>query len=138
MPYELIDSNDIRFALPPSMWPTQLHAGGAPNVRIVRGYGSEDWFTVLDGVREPDPITITGVLQTDRDNAAIQTLLNNLEAAVLGAARLAQTDDAGNIIAFLPLLNGLPLEVNTDGIDGSFLTVVARVVPAAQEWTVVP
>lgn len=138
MPYELIDVNDIRYVLPPTLRPDQLHAGGAPHARIVRGYGSEEWFTVLDGAREPEPLVISGVLFTDRDNAGIQTILNALEVATSTANRLAQTDDSGVIIAFLPLLGGLPLEVNPEGVDGTLLRITARVLPAAQEWQTPP
>ncbi len=134
MPWELDDASGTRYSLPASMSPAQRHIGGQPRTRFVRGYGSERWFTVQDGIRDPEPFALVGVLQTDRNDSHVQTLLNALDAAVAGAVRLYHVDHDGNDLEFLEILGGLPLEVSPDGVDASLLTVTARLVPATGAW----
>lgn len=135
MPFEISDENNVRFRFPASIAPRQLHVGGRPNARFVRGYGSDDWFTVLDGVREAEPFELSGVLQTDRDEEAIQTLLDQLEVAVAAAARFYEVDENGNDVAYVELRGGLPVTVTPDGVDGTHLTVTVRLLPAVDDWT---
>lgn len=136
MPYELEDANGNRYRLPASLGPDQLHVGGQARIRFVRGYGSTRWYSVLDGVREPEALHITGVLATDRDDAQIQELLDELEEAAASAVRLYYVDHDGLDARYLPLLGALPVIVSPDGIDGSMLTITLPVVPAGVDWKI--
>ena len=133
MPWELVTSAGARYRLPASLSPSQRHVGGQPRARFVRGYGSEQWFTTLDGLREPATIDVTGELQTDRDESSIQTLLDGLADAADGCTRLVQVDNDGNDVEHLELLGSLPLTVAPDGVDGTLLQVTLPLVPTG-EW----
>lgn len=133
MPYDLVDGDGIRCRVPASITPSQLHVGGSPRVRLLRGYGSETWYRTLDGLREPEAFALVGLLHTDRDEPGIQSILDGFAAAVASAVALVQVDHAGVDVQTLPLLGSLPVTVAPDGIDGSLLTVTAALVPAG-EW----
>lgn len=134
MPWELVDAQGNRYRLPSSVWPERLHVGGSPRVRFVRGYGSEQWFTVQDGIREPEPIDLVGVLQTDRGEVTIQALLDQLDAAAASAVKLVHLDNYGVPIRQLPLLGALPITTEPDGVDGTFLRVTVPLVPGQADW----
>ena len=134
MPWELETADGTRYRLPASLHPAQRHVGGEPRVRFVRGYGSDTWYTVQDGIREPATLDLVGVLQTDRDEAAIQTLLNELEAAAASAVKLVHLDHDGRDVEHLTLLGALPITVSPDGVDGTMLTITVPLVPTG-EWT---
>lgn len=133
MPWELADESDNRYRLPASISPVQVHVGGAPEQRIVRAYGSEEWVTVLDGQREAQVFTLTGALFTDRDYDAIQTLQSELEAALGSAVALIEVDDAGDV-AVLDLRGALPLVATPDGVDGTMLNVTIHLIPEDPDW----
>lgn len=133
MPWELETAAGTRYRLPASLHPAQRHVGGEPRVRFVRGYGSEQWFTVRDGIREPATLDLVGVLQTDRDESTIQSLIDELEAAAESAVKLVHLDHDGVDVEHLQLLGGLPITTEPDGIDGTNLKVVVRLVPTG-EW----
>ena len=135
MPWELEDIYGARYRLPASIAPTQLHVGGRPRVRFVRAYGSDDWYRTLDGLREPGVYTLAGILQTDRDEAGIQTLLDALRAAVATAEALVQVSNDEGDVATLWLLGALPVTTTPDGIDGSLLNVTIPLIPEG-EWEV--
>lgn len=133
MPWELVDALGNRYRLPASLRPAQRHVGGSPRVRFVRGYGSEQWFTVQDGIREPTTLDLVGVLQTDRDESTIQSLIDELEAAAASAVKLVHLDHDGVDVEHLVLLGSLPITTEPDGIDGTLLTVTVPLVPTG-EW----
>lgn len=133
MPWELVDALGNRYRLPASIQPAQRHVGGRPRVRFVRGYGSEQWFTVQDGIREPATLDLVGVLQTDRDESTIQSLIDELEAAAASAVKLVHLDHDGVDVEHLVLLGSLPITTEPDGIDGTLLTVTVPLVPTG-EW----
>lgn len=135
MPYDLVDDGGTRYRLPASIAPSQLHVGGSPRVRLLRGYGSDTWFRTLDGLREPEAFALVGVLHTDRDETEVQGLLGEFTAAVATAVALVQVSNDDDDVQTLPLLGSLPVTVAPDGIDGSLLSVVAALVPAGEwEW----
>lgn len=134
MPWELETAAGTRYRLPASLHPAQRHVGGSPRVRFVRGYGSEQWFTVQDGIREPTTLDLVGVLQTDRDESTIQSLIDELEAAAASAVKLVHLDHDGVDVEHLVLLGSLPITTEPDGIDGTLLTVTVPLVPTG-EWT---
>lgn len=134
MPWELVDGSGNRYRLPASLHPAQLHVGGSPRVRFVRGYGQTRWFVVQDGIREPEPIDLVGVLQTDRDEVTIQALLDQLDAAAASAVKLVHLDNYGVPIRQLPLLGALPITTEPDGVDGTFLRVTVPLVPGQADW----
>lgn len=134
MPYELADDADARYRVPASLAPVQLHVGGEPEARAVRGYGSDTWFTVGDGLREATAFTFSGLLATDRDYPAIDTLLQDLEAALATAERLYEVDDSGADVAYLELRGALPVQASPNGIDGTLLSVQVHLLPAADDW----
>lgn len=133
MPWELADEEDNRYRLPASISPAQNHIGGNPDQRIVRGYGSSDWYTVLDGIRQPQPLELTGTLATDHDYAGMQDLLDELQAALDSAVQLIEVDDAGDI-AVMDLLGSLPITTSPEGIDGTLLSVRVPLLPADEDW----
>src|SRR5690606_23776393 len=136
MPWELVDALGNRYRLPASLRPAQLHVGGSPRVRFVRGYGSGNCYSVLDGIREPEALDLVGVLQTDRDEVTIQALLEELEAAAAAAVKLVHVDHDGVPVKELALLGALPVTTEPDGVDGTLLTVTLPLVPGATEWVV--
>lgn len=135
MPFQLVDGSGGSYTLPASLQPAQLHVGGSPRVRFVRGYGSGDWFTTLDGIREPEALNIVGALATDRDESTIQTLLDALVTAAAAAVKLVHVDHDGVPVKHLPLLGSLPVTTEPDGVDGTLLKVTLPVVPAASDWS---
>src|SRR5690606_38958612 len=84
--------------------------------------------------REPQTLDLVGVLFTDRDEALIQALLDELSAAAETAARLYHLDENGARIEYLPLNGSLPLTTTPDGVDGTLLSVTVPLVPASEEW----
>jgi hypothetical protein len=134
MPWELVDALGNRYRLPASLHPAQRHVGGEPRVRFVRGYGSEQWFTVQDGIREPATLDLVGVLFTDRDETLIQELLDELTEAAMVAVALAHVTPDGTSIEHLPLLGALPVTTEPHGVDGTLLAVTLPLLPAANEW----
>ena len=134
MPWELVDALGNRYRLPASLHPAQRHVGGEPRVRFVRGYGSDTWYTVQDGIREPATLDLVGVLQTDRDESTIQSLIDELEAAAASAVKLVHLDHDGQDVEYVELLGALPLTIEPDGVDGTLLTVTVPLVPASDEW----
>lgn len=132
--WELEDANGNRYALPATLAPGQLHVGGAPQQRFVRGYGSDQWYAVLPGEREPQTLDLVGVLHTDRDEPAAQELLDVLSAAAESAARLYQLDHEGERVRYLPLNGALPVTASPDGVDGTLLSVTLPLVPASDAW----
>lgn len=134
MAWLLVDDGGRAYRVPDSISPTQLHVGGSPRARVVRGYGSAEWYTIQDGLREPQPMTLTGVIFTDRDENAIQTLLNEFADAVLNAVALVQLDNQRNRVRELPLIGALPLLTSPDGTDGTLLQVTAHLLPAGTGW----
>ena len=135
MPFHLVDANGVTYTLPATVQPEQLHVGGSPRIRFVRGYGSGDWFVVLDGIREPEALNLVGLLHTDRDETGIQTLLDALEDAAAAAVRLVHVDHDGNAVKHLPLLGALPITTSPDGVDGTLLEVTLPLVPGAHDWS---
>lgn len=133
MPWELADEEDNRYRLPASISPAQNHIGGNPDQRIVRGYGSGDWYTVLDGQREPEALELTGTLATDHNYAGIQGLLDELQEALDAAVQLIEVDDAGDI-AVIDLLGALPMTSSPAGIDGTLLSIQVPLLPADEDW----
>lgn len=133
MPWELETPLGARYRLPASISPVQLHVGGKPDQRFVRAYGSEQWFTVLDGAREPTTFDLAGILATDRDYARAQLLQNELQNAVGTAARLVEVDSHGDV-AVLDLFGALPVTIAPEGVDGTSLHVHVRLIPAASDW----
>lgn len=136
MPWELEDGDGARYRLPASIQPAQLHVGGRPRARFVRGYGSADWYRVLDGVREPEALNLTGVLATDQDALGIQDQLDALVAAAEAAVKLVHVDHSGVDVQYLPLQGALPVTTEPDGVDGTLLTVTLPLVPGSTEWVV--
>lgn len=136
MPWELENGVGGRYRLPASLQPAQLHVGGRPRARFVRGYGSGDWYRALDGVREPEAINLTGLLATDQDAEGIQNLLDELTAAAQAAVKLVHVDHLGGDVQYLPLLGALPVTTEPDGVDGTLLTITLPLVPSSSEWTV--
>ena len=134
MPWALLDEyGDELYRLPASLWPDQRHVGGSPRARFVRGYGSSDWFITRDGIREPETVNITGALQTDRDEAGTQALIDALVAAADSAAFLAHLDHDDVVIDTLPLLGALPITTSPEGVDGSLVRVTLPLIPGG-EW----
>lgn len=134
MPYEFLDDQGATLLrLPASVWLAQRHVGGSPRARFVRGYGSTDWFITRDGIREPETVTLMGVLQTDRDEAGTQALIDALVAAADSAAFLAHVDHSSNVIDALPLLGCLPVTTSPEGIDGSLVSIILPLIPGG-EW----
>lgn len=134
MAWLLVDDGGRAYRVPDSISPTQLHVGGSPKQRFVRGYGSETWYVTQDGLREPAPLELSGTIFTDRDEAAILPLIEEFDAAVNTAARLVQIDVNRVRIRELPLLGGLPIITVPDGVDGTLLRVTARVLPDGDGW----
>lgn len=134
MAWLLVDSGGRAYRVPPSISLPKLSVGGVPRVRFVRGYGSSDWYVTQDGLREPEPLTLTGVLHTDRDEAGIHALTEAFQQALDDAVLLVQLDANGTRVREMPLLGALPLTTTPDGIDGTLLTVTAHLLPAADEW----
>ncbi len=133
MPYDLIDHTDTRFRLPATLQPAQRHVGGEPRARFVRGYGSNAWFVTLDGLREPSTVDLVGLLATDRDEEAIQDLIDDVAAAATTAVALAHVAHDDSIVETLPLLGALPITTEPDGIDGSIVRVKLPLIPGG-EW----
>lgn len=136
MPFQLVDADGVAYTLPASLQPEQLHVGGSPRVRFVRGYGSGNWFTSLDGIREPEALNIVGALHTDRDESTIQTLLDALVTAAASAVKLVHVDHDGLAVKELPLLGSLPVTTEPNGVDGTLLMVTLPLVPGGTEWSV--
>lgn len=134
MPFDLVTPSG-RYRVPASLTVERLSIGGSSRVRFVRGYGSDDWFTTLDGLREPEPINLVGVLATDQDDAGTQALITALEDAAAAATRLVHVDASENDVAFVDLLGHLPVTTVPDGLDGTLVGVTAPLLPAAGEWT---
>ncbi len=135
MPFQLVNEEGGVYTLPASMQPEQLHVGGSPRIRFVRGYGSGNWFSALDGIREPEALNLVGLLHTDRDESTIQALLDALVTAAEAAVKLVHVDHDGLAVRHLPLLGALPVTTEPDGIDGTLLQVTLPVIPAASDWS---
>lgn len=137
MPFDLVDALGARYRLPASLQPEQLHVGGAPRIRFVRGYGgSAPWYRVLDGIREPQALNIVGLLATDRDESSIQTAVDALVLAAEAAVALEHVDFDDVTIRTLPLLGALPVTTEPDGIDGTLLKVTLPLIPGSDAWGV--
>lgn len=136
MPWELETSTGSRYAVPVTLHPAQRHVGGNPRVRFVRGYGSETWYTVQDGIREPATIDLIGVLHTDHDDSGTQSLLDALAVAADGCTKLVHVDHDGVDVEHLALLGSLPMTVVPTGVDGTLVQVTLPLVPGATEWVV--
>lgn len=136
MPFDLVDAGGSRYRLPASLQPAQLHVGGAPRIRFIRGYGSPAWFVALDGIREPEALNIVGLLATDRNDAQIEALVDALETAAASAVRLDHVDHLDQPTRSLPLLGALPITTEPDGIDGTLLKVTLPLIPGAERWAV--
>lgn len=133
MPWELETSSGGRYAVPATLHPAQRHVGGEPRVRFVRGYGSDTWYTVQDGIREPATLDLIGVLHSDHDDAGTQGLVDALEAAADGCTKLVHVDFDGNDVEHVTLLGSLPMTVVPTGVDGTLVQVTLPLVPSG-EW----
>lgn len=134
MPFELSDEYDTRYRVPASLTPEQLHVGGDPDARAVRGYGSEQWFTLGDGIREAAVLTFSGFIATDRNYAQMDTMRQELEDAVSSAAQLIEVDADGLDVAVLELRGALPVQYSPTGVDGTLLHVRVHLLPASADW----
>src|SRR5690606_16848886 len=135
VPYEFMDANGNRYRVPATLHLAQLHVGGSPRARFVRGYGSGRSFVVQDGIREPSPLNLVGILHSDRDDYSAKALLDELESAAQSATQLVLVDYFGQDVQELPLLGVLPATVEPDGVDGSLLRVTLPLVPGRSSWT---
>ena len=104
MPYVLQTDSGL-FELNPTYIPQQNSSGGDARVRLVRAFGSKDWFRVRDSAPEPQAFIMTGLVWSDRDGYAVAEELTALTEAVRNAVRL--WDGA----AFLPLEAGAEPQV---------------------------
>lgn len=113
MGYEIKTSTG-RYSLNATFRPQTLTPGGEARARLVRGFGSADWYQVQDGLLEPVGYVLTGQVWSDRDVPAVKTELTALRAAIADAERLYQTE-GGADVAYLELLGGAePLEQAED------------------------
>jgi hypothetical protein len=131
--YELEDEYGERYRLPRSVRPERVSVGGDPTVRIVRAYGSDDWFAVGRSAREPVVYHLLGFVHSDHDDVAIEVTLGELRAAVASAVALVSVN--GNTDeARLELLGALPITTQPVGIDGTLVNVTIPLLPGELGW----
>lgn len=156
--FELEDDYGARYRLPATVRPERVSVGGDPSVRIVRAYGSDDWFAVGRSARAPVVYHLVGFVFSDHDDVAIEARLAELRAAVAsavalisvsgGSGQLLNDDDsvwlnddesfvgldgAGDE-ARLELLGALPITTRPTGVDGTLVNVTIPLLPSELGW----
>lgn len=111
--------------------PPQLTVGAAARARLVRGYGSTDWYRVKDALREPAMYELTGLVWSDGSDSDVVSDLDTLRTVMTTATRLYGVE-GGTDVAYLEVDGGLePIEEPTDS---QLVSVTLLFYPEEDEW----
>lgn len=128
--YEIQHSGG-RHTLNATFGPPQLTVGASPRARLVRAFGSNDWYRLRDAYREPAMYRLEGTLWSDGSDDDVVTDLSTLRTAMTTATRVYATE-GGTDVAYLEVDGGLePVE---EPADSQFVSVTLLFYPEEDEW----